>query len=55
MNVLGIIIVSVICLVLVIALFFEVKGLIKSIKTYRKRKQEKNQSQETKEDEETSN
>ena len=48
MSVLGIIIVVVICLVLALALFFEIKGLIKSIKIYKSKKklnQEKESTQ----------
>lgn len=52
MNVLGIIIVVVLCLVLAIALFFEIKGLIKSVKVYKTKKslKEKAKSEESKED-----
>lgn len=48
MNVLGIIIVVLICVVLAIALFFEIKGLIKSINQYKLKKREK-QSKDDKE------
>lgn len=54
MNVLGIIIVVVLCLVLAIALFFEIKGLIKSVKIYKQKKnlnkENKVNTSETKED-----
>ena len=41
MNVLGIIIVVALCVVLALALFFEVKSLIKSIDAYKKKKNKK--------------
>lgn len=44
MSILGLIIVILLCLVLMIALFFEVRSLIKSVRQYKKKKQE-NQNQ----------
>lgn len=54
MNVFGIIIVVVLCLVLAIALFFEIRGLIKSVRVYKQKKnlkkENKTNTSETNED-----